>query len=134
MGFVTFLSVCVSLSLIWIVFICSVLGSGQIAYKASYIVFLMGLFLPLVVIAKAVAMVYLLMMQKKNQRLLKGWIALLRRGSTNVSAKSEKPTPKTEQPLKSEPQKTIITISPDEPLSNIKDMRLPEDVELRFNK
>lgn len=134
MGFVTFLSVCVSLSLIWLAFIFSVIGSGQIAYRASYIVFLMGLFLPLVVIAMAVAMMYLLMMQKKNQRLLKSWIALLRRGEICSTGRSEKLTPKIEQPPKAEPQKTIITISPDEPLSNIKDMRLPEDVELRFNK
>lgn len=134
MGFVTFLSVCVSLSLIWLAFIFSVIGSGQIAYRASYIVFLMGLFLPLVVIAMTVAMVYLLIMQKKNQRLLRDWIALVHRDEITGAGKSEKPTPKIEQPPKTEPQKTIITISPDEPLSNIKDMRLPEDVELRFNK
>lgn len=134
MGFVTFLSVCVSLSLIWLAFIFSVIGSGQIAYRASYIVFLMGLFLPLIVIAMAVAMVYLLIIQKKNQRLLKSWIALVRRDEISGADRGEKPTPKIEQPPKAEPQKTIITISPDEPLSNIKDMRLPEDVELRFNK
>ena len=74
MMIVFFLSACVATSLLWIGFIISFLNQGQITAGMGYIITLMGLFLPLVVIIMAMALVYTSFEIKRMQLRLNDWI------------------------------------------------------------
>ena len=78
MMIVFFLSACVATSLLWIGFIISFLNQGQITAGMGYIITLMGLFLPLVVIIMAMALVYTSFEIKRMQLRLNDWIKALK--------------------------------------------------------
>ena len=112
--------VCVCVSLVWFGFIISCLAQGSV--NGTYIVTLMGLFLPLVVIGFAVAFVYLYTEIKKTQNMLQKFLkqAVVLKKQVNTNEKTE--------------QQPVVSISMDEPISKYEDVTLPEDVNLRFEK
>ena len=75
---VFFLSFCVAVSLLWTGFIISFLQQGQVITGVGYIVVLMGLFLPLVIIAMALILVYLGFETKRLQLRMNDWVKALK--------------------------------------------------------
>ena len=112
-------SVCVAMSLIWIGFVVSCIMHNT--FDGSYIIALMGLFLPFVVIGFGIAFVYLFTEIKKIQDLLQKFSK-----KAPVLTYQELPEEKEKQP--------IISISMDEPISKYEDVNLPENIDLRFEK
>lgn len=128
---VFFLSACVATSLLWIGFIISYLNQGQIAAGMGYIITLMGLFLPLVVIVMAMALVYLSFEIKRMQLKLNDWIKALKCNVLNDPiAVHEQIGDLVKEQLKEPP--AVLNISKDEPITKYQNMELPEDVELHF--
>ena len=128
---VFFLSACVATSLLWIGFIISYLNQGQITAGMGYIITLMGLFLPLVVIVMAMALVYLSFEIKRMQLKLNDWIKALKCNVLNDPiAVHEQIGDLVKEQLKEPP--AVLNISKDEPITKYKNMELPEDVELHF--
>ena len=128
---VFFLSACVATSLLWIGFIISYLNQGQIAAGMGYVITLMGLFLPLVVIVMAMALVYLSFEIKRMQLKLNDWIKALKCNVLNDPiAVHEQIGDLVKEQLKEPP--AVLNISKDEPITKYQNMELPEDVELHF--
>ena len=128
---VFFLSACVASSLIWIGFIISFLHQGQVIAGIGYIVVLMGLFLPLIIIAMALMLVYLSFETKRLQLRMKDLIKALKCNVLNDPvAVHEQVGDLIKKQMKEPP--AVLNISKDEPISKYENMELPEDVELRF--
>ena len=131
MMIVFFLSACVATSLLWIGFIISFLNQGQITAGMGYIITLMGLFLPLVVIIMAMALVYTSFEIKRLQLRLNDWIKALKCNVLNDPiAVHEQIGDLVKEQLKEPP--AVLNISKDEPITKYQNMELPEDVELHF--
>ncbi len=128
---VSFLSITVAAVLLWIGFIISFLSQGHITQNAGYIVTLMGLFLPLVVVAMAVGFVYLMLEIKRLQLKLNDWVRALKCDVLNDPlAVHQQIGDLVQEQLKEPP--AVLNISKDEPITKYQNMELPEDVELRF--
>ena len=128
---VFFLSACVATSLLWIGFIISFFSQGQAVGAMGYIITLMGLFLPLVVIVMAMALVYLSFEIKRMQLKLNDWIKALKCNVLNDPiAVHEQIGDLVKEQLKEPP--AVLNISKDEPITKYQNMELPEDVELHF--
>ena len=128
---VFFLSFCVAVSLLWTGFIISFLQQGQVITGVGYIVVLMGLFLPLVIIAMALILVYLGFETKRLQLRMNDWVKALKCNVLNDPvAVHEQVGDLIKEQMKEPP--AVLNISKDEPISKYENMELPEDVELRF--
>ena len=133
MSFVFFLSACVAVSLLWIGFIISFLSQGQITSGMGYIVTLMGLFLPLIVIAMSLMLVYLSFETKRLQLRLNDLIKTLKCNVFNDTvAVHEQIGDLVKEQMKEPP--AVLNISKDEPITKYQNVELPEDVELRFKE
>ena len=128
---VFFLSTCVAVSLLWIGFIISFLNQGQMMAHAGYVVTLMGLFLPLIVILMALALVYLTFEVKRFQLTLNDWIKALKCNVLNDPVAVHEQIGDMVKEQMKEPA-AVLNISKDEPISKYQNMELPDDVELRF--
>ena len=128
---VGFLSVCVAAVLLWIGFIISYFANGQIASNAGYVVGLMGLFLPLVIVAFAVTFVYMALELKKLQLKINDWVKALKCDILNDPVAVHEQIGQLVQSQIDEPP-AVLNISKDEPISKYRDMELPDDVALRF--
>lgn len=130
---VSFLSVSVAVSIIWIGFILSFLSSGTLPSHATYIVGMMGLFLPLVVIVMSVAFVFLTIEMKKNQLILRDWITALKRDVLNdPAAVHAEIGALVVQEMERSEAPAVMNISKEEPITKYQNLELPDDVELRF--
>ena len=133
MVFVFFLSACVAVSLLWIGFIISFLSQGQITSGMGYIVTLMGLFLPLIIIAMSLMLVYLSFETKRLQLRLNDLIKTLKCNVFNDTvAVHEQVGDLIKEQMKEPP--AVLNISKDEPITKYQNVELPEDVELRFKE
>ncbi|MBP5534700.1 MAG: hypothetical protein J6Y03_04255 [Alphaproteobacteria bacterium] len=133
MPLVFFLGACVAASLLWIGFIISFLKQGQITSGMSYIVTLMGLFLPLVIVAMSLFLVYLSLEIKRLQLRLSDLIKALKCNVLNDPvAVHEQVGDLIKEKMKEPP--AVLNISKDEPITKYQNMELPEDVELRFKE
>lgn len=130
---VSFLSVCVAAVLLWIGFIVSFLSSGQIASNAGYIITLMGLFLPFVIVAFAVAFVYMALEIKRLELRINDWVKALKCDILNDPvAVHQQIGEMVQEQLKQTEAPAVLNISKDEPITKYQNMELPEDVELHF--
>lgn len=130
---VFFLSFCVAVSLLWTGFIISFLHQGQVAANMGFVVTLMGLFLPLVVIAMALMLVYLSFETKRLQLRVNDWIKALKCNVLNDTvAVHEQVGDLIKEKMKEPP--AVLNISKSEPITKYQNMELPEDVELRFKE
>lgn len=147
-GFVSFLSISVSMALIWLIAVLSyVMRTSLFDRPVWEVVFLlMGLFLPFILIFMAVAFVYIALEIKKNQLIFKDWIRSMRKDfvSYEESVHSmigrqleeeirdpdtyELPFPKEDAPE----EKSVFQILKEEPISKYKDLELPDDIDLHF--
>ena len=129
--FVSFLSICVAAVLLWVGFIISYFANGQITTNAGYVVGLMGLFLPLIIMAMAVAFVYLALELKRLQLRINDWVKALKCDILNDTVAVHEQIGELVQAQMNEPP-AVLNISKDEPISKYQNMELPEDVALRF--
>ena len=129
--FVSFLSICVAAVLLWVGFIISYFANGQITTNAGYVVGLMGLFLPLIIMAMAVAFVYLALELKRLQLKINDWVKALKCDILNDTVAVHEQIGELVQAQMNEPP-AVLNISKDEPISKYQNMELPEDVALRF--
>ncbi len=147
-GFIAFLSFSVCTAVIWFIILMQYIwqmgGLSQI-FKGeilNVVIFLIALFLPIMLVATALAFIYTAMELKKNQLIFKDWVASFKKefasheetihsliGQQLQSELEEKDT--LTYPLPFE-EKTVMTISKDEPISKYKDLELPDDVDLHF--
>ena len=113
----------VTCCLLWIGYVISCLSKGIV--NNSNIVILMGLFLPLIVIGIAFAFAYLATEMKKTQIVLQ---KVLQKNAL----------PQTQHPLAGEnntKEKTsVVSISMNDPINKYKEVTLPDDVNVRFEK
>ena len=128
---VSFLSVCVAAVLLWIGFVISYFVNGQITSNAGYIVGLMGLFLPLVIVAMAVAFVYMALELKRLQLKINDWVKALKCDILNDTVAVHEQIGQLVQAQMDEPP-AVLNISKDEPIAKYQNMELPDDVALRF--
>ena len=131
-AFVSFLSICVAAVLLWIGFIISYFINGQINSNAGYIVGLMGLFLPLVVVAMAVAFVYMALELKRLQLKMNDWIKALKCDILNDPVAVHEQIGELVKAQIEDEEPAVMSISKNEPISKYQNMELPEDVALRF--
>ena len=129
--FVSFLSICVAAVLLWIGFIISYFANGQITTNAGYVVGLMGLFLPLVIIAMVIAFVYQALELKRLQLKINDWVKALKCDILNDTVAVHEQIGQLVQAQMDEPP-AVLNISKDEPIAKYQNMELPEDVALRF--
>ena len=91
----------------------------------------MGLFLPLIIIAMALMLVYLSFETKRLQLRMNDLIKALKCNVLNDPvAVHEQVGDLIKKQMKEPP--AVLNISKDEPISKYENMELPEDVELRF--
>ena len=129
--FVSFLSICVAAVLLWVGFIISYFANGQITTNAGYVVGLMGLFLPLVIIAMVIAFVYQALELKRLQLKINDWVKALKCDILNDTVAVHEQIGQLVQAQMDEPP-AVLNISKDEPIAKYQNMELPEDVALRF--
>jgi hypothetical protein len=131
-GFVVFFSACIAAVLLWIGFIISFLVNGQITANGSYILVLMGLFLPLIMITMAVTFVYTALELKRLQLKINDWIKALKCDVLNDPIAIHEQIGQLVKAQIEDDEPAVMSISKDEPISKYKNMELPEDVALRF--
>ncbi len=147
-GFVTLLSFSVATAVVWMVVLIQyaartggwahILNGGLI----DVAIFLIALFLPVMMIASALAFIYTAMEMKKSQLIFKDWLASIQKdfvsheqsihaliGQQLQSELEERDTQTYPLPFE---EKTVMTISKSEPISKYKDMELPDDIDLHF--
>ena len=148
LGFVAFLSFAVSTAVVWVAvlvqYIVRMGGLGEILKGGlvNVLIFLIALFLPVMMIASALAFIYIAVEMKKNQLIFKDWLASLQKdfvsheqsihaliGRQLQSELEERDTQTYPLPFE---EKTVMTISKDEPIAKYKDIELPDDIDLHF--
>ena len=116
---------CVAVSLIWIMFIVSCLVSGRV--DGSFLVMLMGLFLPLVVIGFGLGFVYIFTEMKKTQLLLRQAL------KKHTEQKETQSVPEIE--IKEQNgKKPVLKVSMDDPIKKYENVVLPDDVDIQFER
>lgn len=152
-GFIAFLSMGVSMALLWLLVMGNyVVSKGGFSFfstasgtEIGFVV--IGLFLPLFMIVCATSFIYIVIEIKKQQMIFKDWIASLKREfvhhetsihnligeqlhQKNADTNDEECDTRT-YPLPFK-ERSIMTISRNESISKYKDLNLPDDVDLLF--
>ncbi len=150
-GFVAFLSFCVSIAVVWVVimgrYVLSIGGiSGLLNGSAVQIgMVLMSFFLPILMVACALGFLYLFLEMKKNQLIFKDWLSSIKkdleekeRGVHSLVGEQLRQTIEQDEgkdtdtyPLPFEEEK-VMTISKKDTLAKYQNLELPEGVDLRF--
>lgn len=151
LGLTLFLSVCVATSVIWLLAMIGYImqtGGFRAAMERPLPDMLMlfaGLFLPILTMAIACAMIYVALELKKTQMIFKDWLRNFKRELTLHEASihaligkqlqeelnDDRDTQTYQLPFE-ETTRTVMNILKDEPISKYKDLELPDDVDLHF--
>lgn len=150
-GFVAFLSFCVSIAVVWVVimgrYVLSIGGiSGLLNGSAVQIgMVLMSFFLPILMVACALGFLYLFLEMKKNQLIFKDWLSSIKkdleekeRSVHSLVGEQLRQTIEQDEgkdtdtyPLPFE-EEQVMTISKKDTLAKYQNLELPEGVDLRF--
>ncbi len=148
LGFVAFLSFSVGASVVWFVVLMQYVwrtGGLVQVFKGdllNVLIFLIALILPVMMMASATAFLYSAMEMKKSQLIFKDWLASIKKdfvsheesihaliGRQLQSELDDRDTQTYPLPFE---EKTVMTISKDEPIAKYKDIELPDDIDLHF--